>query len=80
MLAAKNEVDLLRRFTDFTVEPDFPDLATRQPGLERYAVAAQLNVCHAEMGLAADRSTDQGQNASLATKSRMSPEKEWRPV
>ena len=36
MLAARDEVDLLRRFTDFTIESDFPHLATRQPGPERY--------------------------------------------
>ena len=35
MLAARKETDLLRRFTDFTIESDFPELAARQSGTER---------------------------------------------
>ena len=36
MLAARGETELLRRFTDFTIESDFPDVAQRPPGPERY--------------------------------------------
>ena len=36
MLAARGETELLRRFTDFTIDSDFPDVAQRPPGPERY--------------------------------------------
>ena len=36
MLAARGEQELLRRFTDFTIESDFPVLAKRPPGAKRY--------------------------------------------
>ncbi|MCY4564410.1 MAG: YdiU family protein, partial [Gammaproteobacteria bacterium] len=36
MLAARGEKELLRKFTDFTIESDFPALAQRPPGAERY--------------------------------------------
>ncbi len=35
MLAARGEIELLRRFTDFTIESDFPELAGRPAGAGR---------------------------------------------
>ncbi len=36
MLAARGEVELLRRLADFTVESDFADIAATAPGADRY--------------------------------------------
>ena len=36
MLAARGEAELLRKFADFTIDSDFPELAQQSPGAERF--------------------------------------------